>query len=860
MRSQKDPHFSDLSDRVARNTITEEDEKFLQSRIQDTALENENENFRKGALSIIVTVNKKRDLINRQKLDLLLPNVQEFICDSKDRVTNLPSKSLPDRMKGNPGKTGNLQTQLSLKVGAPVIITTNHSKTKYKDDGIMNGARGYVQSIQTSKENPQKVDIVWVVFNKPNIGRRYRFDHIHLRKFHDPGHESATPILPVRITFKENFGNTEYQRTNFPLTLAYAITAHKCQGETLEQVIIDFGPDIELKIKNFILPGSFYVALTRVKEGKMLFLKSFDRSYIQVNETIEEKVEAMKKFKPYMFKKVYLDKKIFQLEKSELKAGYLNINGLIDGQHVDYLNQDHNLKNLDLLVLSETKLSKSIQTSTLNNQLSNWIIAKRYDSDDGLKHMGLLLLIGRNSSLVGNSIVVTYLPAMREGKLQIQGIIVRLDSDMKCGFIYCRSNPIYSEIRGIKKYFNECSFLMGDFNLSSRLEEDRRKIDQLCEDKKISALKEITRSISNNQLDHILIDKDMSKNCFVTSYHNFISDHNSIVIRIGLGRNQFNDEMKEWLTFDREHHMKDKMVKVDDETVSIPSDESETTSLNQSIQSSNNSSIGLQESNSKKDELEQTTSNHVFRRMFHNLDQTTCWLNSCLQLILNAMDQSNSNILWTSELGVELLRLQESNVFPLSATGIKHILVDAEDTRIATRISEIAKDIHDPIELEARTLNVRNLRLNLISGQQCVRDFFLCLEENVLNWPDVYSSFVFKLTHSSECLACNHIHNFETEQIYIELDVPQDGSSLDSCVEDYLCTSTLRGYKCESVCQKFSEFERRTTVTSIDETKFIIILLARGLENLDGYHFNTDKTVATNDIFIRYYCMICVPY
>ena len=851
MRSQKDPHFSDLCDRVARNTITEEDEIFMRSRIQPTASENDNEYFKKGDLSIIVTVNKKRDLINQQKLDCLLPNVQEFVCDSVDRVTNLPNRSLPDKMKGNPGKTGNLQTQLSLKVGAPVIITTNHSKAKYKDDGIMNGARGFVQSIQTSKENPEKVEVVWIVFNKPDIGKRYRFEHNHLRKHHNPGHESATPILPVRNTFKDKFGNIEYQRTNFPLTLAYAITAHKCQGETLEEVIIDFGPDIELNIKNFILPGSFYVALTRVKEGRKLFLKSFDKSYIQVNQTIDEKVEAMKKFRPYTFKKVYLDKKIFQIDNKELKAGYLNINGLIDGQHADYLNEDHNLKCLDLLVLSETKLSNIIQTSTLNSKLSNWNIIKRYDSDDGLKHMGMLLLVGKNSSIIGQSIVVTHLPALRDGKLQIQGIIVRLKDDMQCGFIYCRSNPNNSEIRGIKKYFDECTFLMGDLNLSSRVVEDRGKINQLCEDKKISALKEITRSISNNQLDHILIDRKISEISFVTSYHNFISDHNSIIIRIGLGKNKFTDEFKELLTFDREYHMKYKILEDNTETASITSVDSETSTLNQSIHSSKSSNTSFPECDSKEEDLEQISSGQVFQRMFSNLDQTTCWLNSCLQLILNAMDQSDSRIMWTSELGLELTRLQESNVFPLNSMGIKHILVYTEDTRIATRISEIAMEGLSPMQLEARTLNVENLRLNLINGQQCVRDFFLCLEENVLSWPDVYSYFAFKLTHSSECLACHHIHNFETDQIYIELDVPQDGLSLDSCVEDYLCTSNLRGYNCESGCQKFNQFERRITVTNIDEAEFIIILLARGVENFDGYQFNTNKTVATNDIFIR---------
>ena len=91
------------------------------------------------------------------------------------------------------------------------------------------------------------------------------------------------------------FGNVEYQRTNFPLSLAYAITAHKCQSETLEEVIIDFGPDKINKIKNYICPGSFYVALTRVRMGSKVFLRSFDKTYIQVNKSIEEKVEAMRR-------------------------------------------------------------------------------------------------------------------------------------------------------------------------------------------------------------------------------------------------------------------------------------------------------------------------------------------------------------------------------------------------------------------------------------------------------------------------------------------------------------------------------------------------------------------------------------
>ena len=64
MRSQQDPYFSSLCDRVGKDIITDEDEKYLRSRIQNTASEYDNEKFKLGKLSIVVTTNKKRNLVN----------------------------------------------------------------------------------------------------------------------------------------------------------------------------------------------------------------------------------------------------------------------------------------------------------------------------------------------------------------------------------------------------------------------------------------------------------------------------------------------------------------------------------------------------------------------------------------------------------------------------------------------------------------------------------------------------------------------------------------------------------------------------------------------------------------------------
>ena len=93
----------------------------------------------------------------------------------------------------------------------------------------MNGARGYVDSIQVSKSNRNEVEVIWVVFKDQNVGRLLRFDYNHLRKIHKPNDEKAVPILREKKSFTINKGEVKYQRCQFPMTLAYAITSYKCQ-------------------------------------------------------------------------------------------------------------------------------------------------------------------------------------------------------------------------------------------------------------------------------------------------------------------------------------------------------------------------------------------------------------------------------------------------------------------------------------------------------------------------------------------------------------------------------------------------------------------------------------------------------
>ena len=180
-----------------------------------------------------------------RKTDTLLTRRRMYTSVALDRCTNLENPpEVPSKLSLT--QTGGLESKLVLKNDAPVVITSNHPQSKFKEDGIVNGARGYVDSIQVSSADPDKIEVVWVVFKDKNIGKLLRYEYRNLRKLHKPNDENAVPILRQKKGFTINNGEVKFQRHQFPLTLSYAITSYKCQGDTLEEVIIDFESEKEV--------------------------------------------------------------------------------------------------------------------------------------------------------------------------------------------------------------------------------------------------------------------------------------------------------------------------------------------------------------------------------------------------------------------------------------------------------------------------------------------------------------------------------------------------------------------------------------------------------------------------------------
>ena len=203
---------------------------------------------------------------------------------------------------------------------------------------------------------------------------------------------------------------------------------------------------------------------------------------------------------------------------------------------------------MDLLVISETWLTVNILNKDIIKKLDNWKIVKRLDSTDHGKHMGLMLLIPNNKLDNLNLIFdMDYVEGYTDGNptLLYQGLTMNLNFIYKkVAFMYIRKTPSQSETTKIAERFHDFDCIIGDLNLNPKIADQQHSLKKICGNTKYLALEEITTT-KLNQLDPIILEKDMSSYSFSTAYHNFASYHKSIVLRLASSNAKYRKEFKE---------------------------------------------------------------------------------------------------------------------------------------------------------------------------------------------------------------------------------------------------------------------------------------------------------------------------
>ena len=166
-----------------------------------------------------------------KKLEEIAPDSNDHVIipaidDKKDStgLICLNDVALPSKRP----ETAGMHTILVLALGAKVMLIHNVDTS----DGLVNGVIGTVKAIKTNAA--QKVIAVLVEFDNSEVGKLVKSSSQWKTEY-----PVAVPVTRREGKY-ENTGKKgdQVSRYQFPLTLAWAVTIHKCQGLTLENIVV----------------------------------------------------------------------------------------------------------------------------------------------------------------------------------------------------------------------------------------------------------------------------------------------------------------------------------------------------------------------------------------------------------------------------------------------------------------------------------------------------------------------------------------------------------------------------------------------------------------------------------------------
>ena len=212
---QQDQTFVELLNKVRDNQLQPEELQKLNDRYDPYY-----QAFQKPNEVTLCTTNAAANRINKEQLEQLDGKKIKFSCKtSGEFIRQLPTEE-----------------NLNIKVGAQVMLVNNDSLKRW-----VNGSTGKITDILWSEELEQDVVLVQLQSGKTVEVTPYTWETNQY--FFDEKEDEIQ---------SETIGSF----TQYPLKLAWAITIHKSQGKTFENLVLDIG-------RGTFAHGQIYVALSR---------------------------------------------------------------------------------------------------------------------------------------------------------------------------------------------------------------------------------------------------------------------------------------------------------------------------------------------------------------------------------------------------------------------------------------------------------------------------------------------------------------------------------------------------------------------------------------------------------------------
>ena len=202
--------------------------------------------------------NAEVEQLNRTKLEAL-PTEEVVLVAQQEVIGSVHPRRIETWKRMLP-----VQEQLSLKVGAPVLFTVN------KWGSFVNGERGILRAIESEHLLVEKEETFVRV-------ERHAFELTEMVVHRDGRIDSV-----VLASFSQ-----------FPIKLAYAVTIHKSQGMSID--------DLVCNVDHIFAPSQFYVALSRATDPARLKLE-YHRGdlthYLRRVIRVDERVKAFYAMQP----------------------------------------------------------------------------------------------------------------------------------------------------------------------------------------------------------------------------------------------------------------------------------------------------------------------------------------------------------------------------------------------------------------------------------------------------------------------------------------------------------------------------------------------------------------------------------
>ncbi|CAF4783767.1 unnamed protein product, partial [Rotaria sp. Silwood2] len=139
------------------------------------------------------------------------------------------------------------------------------------NDGLANGVTGHI--VEFVESNNGNISHIIMKCDSPKVGRLHR---VTCPNCH--GKDTVCVTRESDTINRQDFDfSSKKGKKQFPLRLSWAMTIHKAQGITVDQVVIS--------TKDFFGSGMGYTALSRVRtlEGLFLIDVYFDKFYCNGN-------------------------------------------------------------------------------------------------------------------------------------------------------------------------------------------------------------------------------------------------------------------------------------------------------------------------------------------------------------------------------------------------------------------------------------------------------------------------------------------------------------------------------------------------------------------------------------------------